>query len=76
MRSGLAAGLMGIGGILLAFGATITVIAIFTRTSAWRGELPAMISVATASLLVGGVMFAAGFLFHRMGRGSGERATT
>jgi len=74
MRSGLAAALMGVGGILLAFGATILVIAVFTRAGAWRDQLPTMLSVATGALVIGGVMFAVGFLFHRVGRRAGVEA--
>ena len=73
MRSGLVAALMGIGGILLAFGVTVLMIAIFTRTGEWRPQLPQMLSVATLVLVVGGAMFVAGFLLDRVGRRSAER---
>lgn len=65
---------MGVGGIFAAFGATILPIAVFTRTGAWRPQLPAMISVATTALVVGGVMFVAGYLLNRVGRNSSTRA--
>jgi ABC-type transport system involved in multi-copper enzyme maturation permease subunit len=68
MRSGLVAALMGIGGILLSFGAVIVVIALFTRASDWRHEVPAMTTVAVGSLVIGAVMFGAGFLLGRAGR--------
>jgi hypothetical protein len=72
MRSGLVAALMGIGGILLSFGAVIVVIALFARQGEWRHELPAMTTVAVGSLVIGGVMFGAGFLLGRVGRGSDD----
>ena len=70
MRSGLAAALMGIGGILLSFGAVIDVLALFARTGDTRGQLPAMTTVAVGSLVVGAVMFGAGYLLGRVGRNS------
>lgn len=74
MRSGLAATLMGIGGILLSFGAVIVVLALFARNGDTRGQLPAMTSAAVASLVIGAVMFGAGYLLGRVGRDS-ERAS-
>ena len=59
MRSGLVAALMGVGGIFASFGATILVIAIFSRMNAW--QLPKEVSTGMLSLVVGLVMFAAGF---------------
>lgn len=59
---------MGIGGIFLAFGVTVQVIAIFTRLNAWRGQLPTMMTVGIGSLVIGGVMFVLGWLLHRTGR--------
>lgn len=70
MRSGLAAALMGIGGILLSFGAVIVVLALFARNGDTRGQLPAMTTTAVASLVVGAVMFGAGYLLGRVGRNS------
>ena len=70
MRSGLAATLMGIGGILLSFGAVIVVLALFARTGDTRGQLPAMTATAVVSLVGGAVMFGAGYLLGRAGRGS------
>jgi hypothetical protein len=70
MRSGLAATLMGIGGILLSFGAVIVVLALFARNGETRGELPAMTTAAVGSLVVGAVMFGAGYLLGRNGRDS------
>jgi hypothetical protein len=73
MRSGLVAALMGIGGIFAAFGTTILVIAIFSRMNSW--QLPKELSTGTLSLVVGLVMFAAGFLLNRVGRSSSSKAT-
>lgn len=70
MRSGLAATLMGIGGILLSFGAVIVVLALFARTGDTRGQLPAMTTAAVASLVIGVVLFGAGYLLGRVGRDS------
>jgi hypothetical protein len=74
MRSGLVAALMGIGGILASFGATILVIAIFSRMNDWRVQLPEMLSVGTSAVVIGLVMFVAGFLLNRIGRKSADRA--
>jgi hypothetical protein len=70
MRSGLAATLMGIGGILLSFGAVIVVLALFARYGDTRGQLPGMTSTAVGSIVVGAVMFGAGYLLGRVGRNS------
>ena len=74
MRSGLVAALMGVGGILLSFGVTILIIAIFTKMNGWHGQLPTEMSVGTGSLIIGGVMFVAGFLLNRIGRSAGDSA--
>jgi hypothetical protein len=64
---------MGIGGIFLSFGATILVISLFARRGdATRGELPAMMTWGIGALVVGAVMFGAGYFLARMGRGSRE----
>ena len=68
MRSGLAAGLTGIGGILISFGAVIVVLALFARNGDTRSELPAMTTLAVGSIVIGAVMFAAGYLIGRTGR--------
>ncbi len=65
---------MGIGGIFASFGATIFVITIFSRMNDWRVQLPTMLSVATASVLIGGAMFVLGFVLNRIGRGSRNTA--
>jgi hypothetical protein len=72
MRSGLVAGLMGVGGIFVSFGAVIVVLALFARHDNMRTELPAMTTLATLSIVVGGVMFAAGYLLGRMGRSASD----
>ena len=74
MRSGLVAALMGVGGILLSFGVTILILSIFTKMNGWHGQFPTEMSVGTGSLVIGGVMFVAGFLLNRIGRSAGDRA--
>ena len=61
---------MGIGGILLSFGAVIVVLALFARTGDTRGQLPAMTTAAVTSLVIGVVLFGAGYLLGRVGRDS------
>jgi hypothetical protein len=70
MRSGFAAALMGIGGILMSFGAVIVVLTLFARNGDTRGQLPAMTTAAAGSLIIGAVMFGAGYLLGRVGRSS------
>ena len=71
MRSGFAAGLMGIGWILISFGAVIAVLYVLARQGGdTLHELPAMATGAVASLVVGAVLFAVGYLLSRMGRNS------
>lgn len=74
MRSGIAAGLMGIGGIFMSFGAVIVVLALFARHDNVRTELPAMTTLAAGSIIVGAVMFGAGYLLSRVGRSSEHSA--
>lgn len=76
MRSGLAAGLMGIGWILISFGAVIGVLYVFARQGGGDSAhlLPEMATIGVGSLVVGAVMFAAGYLLGRMGRSS-DRAS-
>jgi hypothetical protein len=74
MRSGFAAGFMGIGGILMSFGGVIVVLAFLARQDDVRTELPAMIMVAAGSLVVGAVLFGAGYLLGHVGRNSDQSA--
>lgn len=74
MRSGLAAGLMGIGGIFVSFGAVIVVLALFARYDNVRADLPAMTTLATGSIVIGAVMFVAGYLLGRVGGKSEQSA--
>jgi hypothetical protein len=72
MRSGLTAALMGIGGIFVSFGAVIVVLSLFARQGETRGELPAMTTLATISIVGGAVLFGAGYLLGRVGRNSNQ----
>jgi len=75
MRSGFAAGFMGIGGILASFGAVILVLAFFARQGEeTRQQLPAMTTLAVGSLVVGAVLLGAGYLLGRVGRNSAQSA--
>lgn len=74
MRSGLVAALMGVGGIFLAFGTTALIISIFTRMNGWHLEFADAMRVGTGSVVIGGVMFVAGYLLNRMGRDSNDRS--
>jgi len=76
MRSGLAAGLMGIGWIFISFGAVIAVLYVFARQGGGDSAhlLPQMATLEVGSLVVGAVMFAAGYLLGRVGRSS-DRAS-
>jgi ABC-type transport system involved in multi-copper enzyme maturation permease subunit len=71
MRSGLAAGLMGIGWIFISLGAVTAILYVLARQYGdTRQELPAMVTLTIGSLVVGGVMFAAGYLLSRVGQSS------
>ena len=72
MRSGLTAALMGIGGIFVSFGAVIVVLSLFARQGETGGELPAMTTLATISIVGGAVLFGAGYLLGRVGRNSNQ----
>ena len=54
----------------MSFGAVIVVLALFARSGDTRGQLPAMTTVAGGSLIVGALMFGAGYLLGRVGRNS------
>jgi membrane-bound ClpP family serine protease len=69
MRSGFSEGLMGVGGIFLAFGFTVIVIGMFARMNTnTQAELPAITKLATVMVGVGAAMFVVGYLLARMGR--------
>ena len=70
MRAGIAAILMGVGGILISFGTVVIVLSFFARQGDTRLELPAMATLTTVVLVVGAVMFGAGLLLGRVGRSS------
>lgn len=75
MRARFAEGLMGIGGIFLAFGATVIIIGYFAHRNAdTQAHFPAILTLATMSAVAGAVLFAAGYLLARMTRD--ERAST
>jgi membrane-bound ClpP family serine protease len=73
MRSGVSEGLMGVGGIFLAFGFTVIVIGMFARINTnTQAELPAITKLATLMVGVGAVMFGVGYLLSRVGRDRGD----
>jgi MFS family permease len=74
MRSGLAAGLMGVGGIFVTFGAVVVVLEWFSRHNDWHLQLHAMTTLGLGSIVIGGVMFVAGYLLSRIGRDSERSA--
>ena len=67
---------MGIGGVLVSFGAVVVVLSLLARRPDTRLELPAMATIATGSFVIGGVLFALGFLLNRVGRNSRASAGT
>jgi len=76
MRSRFSEALMGIGGIFIAFGATALIIGLFARQMTnTRAEFPAILTVATGAVVVGAVMFGAGYLLHRMTRDARDTST-
>jgi hypothetical protein len=54
----------------MSFGAVIVVLTLFARNGDTRGQLPAMTTAAAGSLIIGAVMFGAGYLLGRVGRSS------
>lgn len=69
MRARLSEGLLGVGGIFMAFGVTVIIIGLFARMNTnTQAEFPAIVSLATLFVLSGAVLFAAGYLVGRMGR--------
>lgn len=69
MRSSLAAALMSIGGIFVAFAAVVSVLVIFASRTGPERKLATMSALAFASLVAGAVLFGLGFLLNRIGRG-------
>lgn len=75
MRSRFSEALLGIGGILISFGVTVIIIGYFAhRNTNTRAEFPAILSLFTAMVVGGAVLFAAGYLLHRTVRND-ERST-
>ena len=75
MRSGLAAALMGIGWIFISFGITTVILYLLARQAGGATQwLPAMSTMMLGTLVVGAVMFGAGYLLGRVGRSS-DRST-
>jgi hypothetical protein len=71
MRSSLAAAMMGIGGIFIAFSMVVFVITIFaSRSPDPEHKLATMSALAVAALVGGAVLFGLGFLLNRFGRRS------
>jgi ABC-type transport system involved in multi-copper enzyme maturation permease subunit len=74
MRSSFAAALMGIGGIFIAFGSVVFVLAIFASRSDPEHKLATMSALAVSSLVAGAVLFGLGFLLNRIGRSTRDGA--
>ena len=68
MRSGFAAGFMGIGGIFLCFSVVVSVIETFARRSDAGHQLATMSALAAGTLVVGLIVFGLGYLLNRIGR--------
>jgi hypothetical protein len=69
MRARFSEGLLGIGGIFMAFGVTVIIIGLFARMNTnTQAEFPAIVSLATLFVVSGAVLFGAGYLVGRMGR--------
>jgi hypothetical protein len=68
------ASLMGLGGILLSFGAVIFVLELLARHADANRGLREMSVMAIGSVVVGAGLLGLGFLLGRLGRGSRESA--
>lgn len=68
MRSSLAAALMSIGVIFVAFAAVVSVLVILASRGDPEHKLATMSAVAVAFLVAGAVLFGLGFLLNRIGR--------
>jgi MFS family permease len=65
---------MGVGGIFVTFGAVVVVLEWFSRHNDWHLQLHAMTTLGLGSIVIGGVMFVAGYLLSRIGRDSERSA--
>lgn len=70
MRAHMAAGLMGIGSIFLAFGAVVLVISFAASRADPQRSLAGMHMLAIESIVGGAILFGVGALLHRSGRNS------
>jgi hypothetical protein len=75
MRSHVAAGLMGIGSIFLAFGAVVLVISFAASRADPQRSLAGMHVLAIESIVGGAILVGVGALLNRSGRKSAGSAT-
>jgi hypothetical protein len=68
MRSGFAAGFMGIGGIFFCFSVVVFVLETFTRRGDAGHQLATMSALAVATFVIGVILFGLGYLLNRIGR--------
>ncbi|MDQ6870927.1 MAG: hypothetical protein M3037_02820 [Gemmatimonadota bacterium] len=68
MRSGLAAALLGIGGIFVCFAVVVFIIELVARHGDVGHQLATMSAVGVTALVAGGVLFVLGYLLNRVGR--------
>jgi hypothetical protein len=64
--------LMGLGGIIISFGAVVFVIELFAGHFGSVHGLRVMTATGTGLIFVGAVLFGSGFLFSRIGRKDGH----
>jgi uncharacterized membrane protein YcjF (UPF0283 family) len=76
MRSGFAAGFMGIGGIFLCFSVVVFVLETFARRSDVGHQLATMSALAVATFVGGVILFGLGYLLNRIGRSTRNGALT
>ena len=69
------ASLMGVGGILLSFGAVIFVLEIFARQADSARGLREMTGTGTGAVVIGAGLLAVGFLLGRFSRGRARSVT-
>jgi hypothetical protein len=70
MRSHVAAGMMGIGSIFLAFGAVVLVISLAASRADAQRNVAGMHMLAMESIVGGAILVGVGALLHRSGRNS------